>query len=153
MELLKEFLKKSGIGIKSYIKSALVLASISFLITLIGLYIGEVPYYGLIALGISIVDLLPVLGNGIILIPWSIIAFASSNTKLALILILIFLITFVIEQVLQPLLLGKSVGLKPIYTLIISIVSMVVFTPATGAIIGSIISILLGVIIDIKNSR
>lgn len=152
MELFKEFLRKTGIGLKEYIKSELITSAICFALLLFGLYIGKVPYFGLIALVIAIVDMLPVLGSGIILIPWSIIAFAQTNHKLAFILIIIFILTFVIEQVIQPLIFGKSVGLKPIYTLLITIISMIIFSPALGAIIGSIISIIIAVIIDIKNT-
>lgn len=153
MELFKEFLRKTSIGIKEYIKSSLITSAVCFVLLLIGLYIGEVPYFGLVAFVIAAVDMLPVLGSGIILIPWSIIAFAQTNHKLAFILIIIFILSFVIEQVLQPLIFGKSVGLKPIYTLLITIISMIIFSPALGAIIGSIISIIIAVIIDIKNSR
>ena len=153
MELFKEFLRKTGIGIREYIKSSLITSAVCFVLLLIGLYVGQVPYFGLVAFVIAAVDMLPVLGSGIILIPWSIIAFAQTNHKLAFILIIIFILSFVIEQVLQPLIFGKSVGLKPIYTLLITIISMIIFSPAPGAIIGSIISIIIAVIIDIKNSR
>lgn len=153
MELFKVFLRKTGIGIREYIKSSLITSAVCFVLLLIGLYIGEVPYFGLIAFVIAAVDMLPVLGSGIILIPWSIIAFIQTNHKLAFILIIIFILSFVIEQVLQPLIFGKSVGLKPIYTLLITIISMIVFSPALGAIVGSIISIIIAAIIDIKNSR
>ena len=153
MELFKEFLRKTGIGIREYIKSSLITSAVCFVLLLIGLYVGQVPYFGLVAFVIAAVDMLPVLGSGIILIPWSIIAFAQTNHKLAFILIIIFILSFVIEQVLQPLIFGKSVGLKPIYTLLITIISMIIFSPALGAIIGSIISIIIAVIIDIKNSR
>lgn len=153
MELFKEFLKKTGIGLKEYIKSELITSAICFALLLFGLYIGNVPYFGLVAFVIAAVDMLPVLGSGIILIPWAVISLLSSNTKLAFILIIVFVLTFLMEQILQPLLLGKSVGLKPIYTLLITVASMITFTPALGAIIGSIISIVIAVIIDMKNSR
>lgn len=153
MELFKEFLRKTGIGIREYIKSSLITSAVCFVLLLIGLYLGEVPYFGLIAFIIAAVDMLPVLGSGIILIPWAVISLISSNTKLAFILIIVFVLTFLIEQILQPILLGKSVGLKPLYTLLITVFSMIIFSPALGAIIGSIISIVIGVIVDMKNSR
>lgn len=153
MELFKEFLRKTGIGIREYIKSSLITSAVCFVLLLIGLYLGEVPYFGLIAFIIAAVDMLPVLGSGIILIPWAVISLISSNAKLAFILIIVFVLTFLIEQILQPILLGKSVGLKPLYTLLITVFSMIIFTPALGAIIGSIISIVIAVIIDMKNSR
>lgn len=149
MEIFKEFLKKTGIGLKEFLKASLISALISFLVLLIGLKIAKIPYYGLVALAIAIVDLLPIVGSGIILIPWAIISYASSNPHLAFILILIFVITFLIDQLLLPLLLGKSIGLKPIYTMLITGISMITL----GAIVGSIISIVLAVILDMKKAR
>lgn len=152
MNIFKEFLKRTGIGIKEYIKSSIIVSAISFFLLLLALYIGEVPYYGLVAFLIAIVDLLPVLGSGIVLIPWSIISFVSSDRELAFILIITYVLTFLIEQLLTPILLGKSVGLKPVYTLLIIIISMIIFSPALGAIIGAIISIIIGVLVDMKKS-
>lgn len=152
MDMLKEFLRKTGIGLKEFLKASIISAAISFIVMLIGLKIGDVPYYGLVAIFIAIVDLLPVLGSGIILIPWSVITYFMDNAHLALILILVFIVTFLIKQLLLPLLLGKSIGLKPLYTIIITLISMIVLTPAIGAIVGSVISIIIAVIIDMKKS-
>lgn len=153
MEILKEFLKKTGIGLKEFLKASLISALISFLVLLIGLKIAKVPYYGLVALAIAIVDLLPIVGSGIILIPWAIISYASSNPHLAMILILIFVITFLIAQLLLPLLLGKSIGIRPIFTMLITSISMIILSPTLGAIVGSIISIVLAVILDMRKAR
>lgn len=152
MDIFKEFLRKTGIGLKEFLKASIISAAISFFVLLIGLKIGNVPYYGFVAIFIAIVDLLPVLGSGIILIPWSIITYSMGNTYLALTLILIFVITFLTKQIMLPLLLGKSIGLKPLYTIIITLISMIVLTPAIGAIVGSVISIVIAVIIDMKKS-
>lgn len=152
MDMLKEFLRKTGIGVKEFLKASIISAAISFIVLLIGLKIGDVSYYGLAAIFIAIVDVLPVLGSGIILIPWSIISYFMGNPHLALILIIVFVITFLIKQLLLPLLLGKSIGLKPLYTIIITLISMIVLTPAIGAIVGSVISIIIAVIIDMKKS-
>ena len=89
MELFKEFLKKTGIGLKEYIKSELITSAICFALLLFGLYIGNVPYFGLVAFAIAVIDMLPVLGSGIILIPWSIIAFVQTNHKLAYIYLIV----------------------------------------------------------------
>lgn len=153
MDMLKEFLRKTGIGLKEFLKASIISAAISFIVLLIGLKIGDVPYYGLVAIFIAIIDLLPVLGSGIILIPWSIITYFMGNPHLALILIIVFVITFLIKQLLLPLLLGKSIGLKPLYTIIITLICMIVMTPAIGAIVGSVMSIIIAVIIDMNKSR
>lgn len=151
MKIFKEFLTRTGIGVRAYIKSSLVTSLVCFFILLLGLYIGKVPYFGLLALIIAIADLLPLIGSGLILIPCAIISLVAGDRRLALILMICYVLSFLIEQILQPILLGRSIGIKPLYTLLITIISMVVFSPAMGAIIGAILSIVIGVAIDMKN--
>ena len=153
MDLLKEFLRKTGIGLKEFIKANLISSFIGFIISLIGLGYGGVPYYGLIAFALAILDLIPVLGSGLVLIPWAAISLINDNNKLAIILIALFIASFLMEQILEPLILGKSIGLKPLYTLSITIISMIIFSPAIGAIVGSIISIIISVIIDMRKTH
>lgn len=126
---------------------------VSFIVCLIALAMAKVPYYGLIALGLAVLDLIPVLGSGIVLIPWAIISFIAGDTQLVITLIILFVATFLIDQILEPIILGKSVGLKPIYTLLITVAAMLILSPALGAIVGSIASIIVAVIIDMKQTR
>lgn len=151
-DYLKEFLNRTGYGLLQFIKAMVITSIINFVVVLIGLRFAEVPYFGLLAFAIAIVDLLPVIGSGIVLIPWAIISLISGRTQLAIILVVIYVITFIIKQVLEPIILGKSIGLKPLYTLGITIVSMIVLTPAVGAIVGAIISIMLSVYLSMKNN-
>lgn len=153
MDLFKEFLKRTGIGIKEYLKSEVITSAVCFILLLIGLYIGRVPYFGLVGFLIALADMLPVIGSGIIMIPWAIIAFADGSTRLALILMITYVVTFLTNQILQPILLGKNVGLKPLYTILITIVCMIIFSPALGAILGSLISIIVGVALDMRKAN
>ncbi|MET3616383.1 putative PurR-regulated permease PerM [Peptoniphilus olsenii] len=148
--IIKEFIEKTGIGFKQLIKAMIFSSLINFLVLLFGLKIANIPHYILISLVISIIDLLPVIGAGIVLIPWSVVAFFNGDTKLVLILLLLFIITFILKQILEPIILGKSVGLKPMYSLIITIICMVVFTPAIGALVGAIVSVIVSVLMDLK---
>ncbi len=98
MDLIKEFLFKTGVGIKEFIKATLISSLVSFIVCLIALAMAKVPYYGLIALGLAVLDLIPVLGSGIVLIPWAIISFIAGDTKLVITLIILFVATFLIDQ-------------------------------------------------------
>ena len=152
-DFFNDLIKRTGYGLKQFLKAMLISSIINFIVLLIGLRIANVPNYGLVALGIAVADLLPVIGAGIILIPWAIIALVSGNGTLAATLIVIYIITFILKQILEPIILGKSIGLKPLYTLGITVVSMIVLTPGIGAIVGAIISIVLGAYLDIKETR
>ncbi len=150
---LKEFLNRTGYGILQYIKAIVLSSIINFVVLLFGLKYANVPYYGLIAFAIAIVDLLPVIGSGIVLIPWAIIVLVQGNGNLAAILIVLYIITFILSQVLEPLILGKSIGLKPLYTLGITVISMIVLTPGVGAVVGALISIVVAVAIDMRKGE
>ncbi len=66
---------------------------------------------------ISIVDILPVLGVGTILIPWSLVSLLSGAPWRALLLICMYIVITIVRQVLEPKVIGDHVGMMPILTL------------------------------------
>lgn len=66
---------------------------------------------------IAIVDILPILGVGTILIPWSLISLLTGSPWQALILICMYIVITIIRQVLEPKVIGHHVGMLPILTL------------------------------------
>lgn len=74
-------------------------------------------YIYLIALAITIFDILPVAGSGGILVPWALIALIIGNPKLALGLMIIYIAITVIRQYIEPKIVGDSLGVNPIITL------------------------------------
>ena len=80
MEFLLQVIKDTGKGIKGYIKSQLILMIITFIILSISLTIIDVTHPILISLGISILDILPIVGSGIVMVPWAIISFGRQDS-------------------------------------------------------------------------
>jgi predicted PurR-regulated permease PerM len=66
---------------------------------------------------VALVDALPVLGTGAVLIPWSLISFLESNSPRALGLLGLYAIVALTRSVLEPRLVGKQLGLDPLLTL------------------------------------
>ena len=66
---------------------------------------------------VALVDALPVLGTGAVLIPWSLISFLESNNARALGLLGLYAIVALTRSVLEPRLVGKQLGLDPLLTL------------------------------------
>ncbi len=66
---------------------------------------------------IAIVDILPVLGVGTILIPWSLVSLLSGAPWRALILICMYIVVTIVRQILEPKVIGDHVGMMPILTL------------------------------------
>lgn len=99
------------------IRSYALIMSITFVELSIGLSIMGLKNSVLIALSISIFDILPVLGTGGIMIPWTIISALQGNYPQAIGLLVIYLIITVIRNILEPKIVGSQIGLHPIVTL------------------------------------
>lgn len=100
----------------------------------IGLYILKFAkiyssdYIIFIAIIIAIVDIIPVLGTGTVLIPWAVYSFITGNVSMGVGLVIIYAVILVIRQVIEPKLVAGQVGLSPIVT----IISMYIGTKLLG---------------------
>ncbi len=116
---LKDLIQTLG----GYLKAEATLILVSFVISLIGLYILQivgfnVQYPLLMALFIGFVDALPILGSGTVMIPWAIICALNGDINLGIAIIILLIIMSVVRQVLEPKLVSKNIGVHPIFTLI-----------------------------------
>lgn len=101
-----------------YSRSYLLLFLLTFSELTIGLLILRIPYAVLVALGIAVFDILPVLGTGGILLPWAVILFAMGKVPLGIGIVILYLVITVIRNTVEPRLVGKQIGLHPLATLI-----------------------------------
>jgi len=108
-------LRKATFGV---LKAQVILSTITFIISFAGLMILDVNYSAVIAFIIIIVDVLPILGTGSVLIPWAIVAFIRGNLFLGVGLIVLFLVIAIVRRVLEPKVLGERIGLTALTTLI-----------------------------------
>lgn len=100
---LKELVKSLG----GYLKAELTLVLISFVISVIGLYIFHfaglnVEYPLLMALIIGFVDLLPIFGSGTFMIPWAVISACTGDFTLAIAILVLWAIMSVVRQMIEP---------------------------------------------------
>lgn len=93
----------------------------------LGLWLIGNKYAILVGIGIGIFDAFPVLGSGLILVPWSIFELLDKNIFAAAILLTIYVGCQIIRQILEPRLLGNRIGIKPIFTLMAMYVGARVF--------------------------
>ena len=114
MNIAKYFKSTIFIYLKSY--------SLLFLLTYVELAIGfmilGIPYAPLIALLVAVFDILPILGVGGILLPWSVILFVMKEIPLGIGMLLLYLVITFIRNTAEPKLVGKQIGLHPLATLI-----------------------------------
>ena len=91
---------------------------LTFFELVIGLSILDIKKAWLIALGITIFDVLPILGTGGIMIPWILFSYVQGQHKLAIGLLILYLIITLIRNIVEPKLMGKQLGLHPLLMLL-----------------------------------
>ena len=101
-----------------YMRSYLLLLVITFLEMLVGLFLLRAPYPVTMAIVIALLDLLPVIGVGFVLIPWGIWSFFVGRTPFGIGLLVLFAVHTVFRQIIEPRIVGKNLGVHPILTLI-----------------------------------
>lgn len=127
-----------------YIKSYFLIMLITFAVMTAGLFILRVKNTLLLAIVISFLDILPVIGVGTVLIPWSIFAFFTGDVPLGVGLIVLFLVNAVIRQLSEPKILGKNLNLHPLLTLAFIYVGYALFG-VVGIILLPVIGVAVGV--------
>ena len=115
-----------GTLLKCLASYALILC-ITFLEISVGLTVLRVPNAILIALCITVFDILPVLGTGGIMIPWGIISLIMGKWVLGLGLLALYLIITVIRNIIEPKIVGHQVGLHPVVTLLSMLAGLQLF--------------------------
>lgn len=104
--------------IGGWLKAQCKLMGVTFVIVVLGLILLRVTYAPVWALGICLVDALPVLGTGTILLPWSLVRLLQGDGARALGLLGIYVTVTLVRSVLEPKLLGHHLGLDPLMTLV-----------------------------------
>lgn len=127
-------LSEAGIA---YLRSQLIIMVIIAFISVLGLTILKNEYALLAGIIIALMDALPILGSGLIYIPWSIIMLINGNIYAAAILITTFLVCQIIREILEPKLIGSCIGIKPLFTIISMYVGVKLFSIA-GFILGPV---------------
>lgn len=107
-------LKRSVLG---WLLAQCKLIGITLLVLTVGFFVLQIPYAPLWAALISVVDALPVLGTGTVLVPWSLVCFLQGDSVRAIGLLGIYTAAALLRSVLEPRFVGKQLGLDPLVTL------------------------------------
>jgi sporulation integral membrane protein YtvI len=116
----------AGIGFK-YVKAYAILMAVTFAELALGLSILRVDKAILVAALIAVIDLLPVLGTGGVMVPWIIVELIKGNIPFAIGLAVLYLIIIIVRNILEPKLIGKQIGLHPLVMLMCMYVGLKLF--------------------------
>lgn len=113
-----------------------------YLLLVIGLGVLHIDYFALIAFIIAVLDFIPFLGTGTVLVPWAIFSILAGDYGVAVGLLIIWGVGQLARQLIQPKMVGDSVGMPPIPTLFLLYIGYKV-----GGVIGMIAAVPIGMLL------
>ena len=125
-----------------YFKAQFKIMGVVYVILVIGLLILKVNYALLVSFAIAFLDMLPFFGTGTVLAPWAIIKILSNDYQMAAGLLILYAVSQVVRQVIQPKIVGDTIGMDPLATLFFMFIGYKV-----SSIIGMIIAVPIGMIL------
>lgn len=129
-------------AVGGYFKAQFKIMAVVFVILLIGFAILGVRYFVLVAFLIAFLDFLPFFGTGTAMIPWAVYKFFMGDYKTMILLVVFYVVTQLVRQLLQPKLMGDSMGLNPLVTLLLLYVGY-----RFSGVIGMILAVPIGMIL------
>ena len=127
--------------------SYLTLMLITFALMLAGFLLIEVKHAFLLAAVVALLDVLPVLGVGTVLVPWSVFCFATGDAGLGIGLAVLFVVNTVLRQVIEPKIVGKSLDMHPVLTLFLLYAGYLLFGIA-GVLLVPVAALIIGTLIN-----
>ena len=110
-------LQRIKTAVAGWLKAQCKLSAVSCGILTVGFILLRIPFAPVWAFLIALVDALPLLGTGTVLLPWALICLLQENYLLGAGLAGIYAATALSRTILEPRLLGKQLGLDPLVTL------------------------------------
>lgn len=129
-------------AVGGYLKAQLKIELWMYLLLVIGLAVLKVDYVLLIAFLIAFLDFIPFFGTGTVLVPWAILKILSTDYKMAVGLLIIWGVGQLARQLIQPKIVGDSIGVAPIPTLFLLYIGY-----RLGGVVGMIVAVPLGLIV------
>jgi sporulation integral membrane protein YtvI len=113
-----------GRSLARFLKAQLILMTLTFSQCFIGLSLIGIPYALVISIFIALVDILPVLGTGTILIPWGLASLVMGRTSTGISLLGLYLTVLVVRTIVEPKIVGNQLGLHPLVALMAMFVGL-----------------------------
>lgn len=125
-----------------YFKAQFKIMAVIGVILFIGMLILKVRFAILVAILVAFLDMLPFLGTGTVLIPWAVFKLLSGDIRYAVGLVILYLVTQLVRRIIEPKLVGDSIGMNPLATLIFMYIGYRV-----GGVLGMILAVPIGAIV------
>ena len=111
-------LQRSKNALGGWLKAQAKLAGVTCCILAVGFLLLRIPYWPVWAVAVALVDAVPLLGTGTVLIPWAVVDLVQGQHFMAIGLLCLYGATFFTRTILEPRLVGRQLGLDPLVTLV-----------------------------------
>ena len=129
-QIYSKFVKVKNIlfsSVLKLVKGYLLLMLLTFVELFIGLLVLRLKGAFILALLIAFIDILPVLGTGAVLVPWSIICLFTGKTPLGISILIIYAVITLVRNFAEPKIIGGQIGIHPLFTLLAMFIGVKVF--------------------------
>lgn len=138
--LLREIRTAALAAFGGYLKAQLMLSVVVFFILLGGFLLTGQSYALLLALTLAVLDFIPIVGSGTVLVPWAVIDLCLGHYERAIAVMVTWGAVVLFRRVAEPKFVGNQTGLSPVGALISIYVGMRV-AGVTGMILGPIVTL------------
>lgn len=115
--MVRHMRQQCGTLVGKLARAYLLLMAVTFAELFLGLTVLRIHSAPILAAVIAVVDILPVLGTGTVLVPWALISLLLGSTQRGVGLLVVYLIITVVRNVLEPRVVSSRIGLHPMATL------------------------------------
>ena len=114
----KPALGRMGKNIAAWLKAQAKLSAVTYGIVTVGFLLMGISYGPFWAALVALVDAVPILGTGTVLLPWALVALIQGRSVQAIGLLLTYGAALLTRTILEPKLVGRHLGLDPLVTLV-----------------------------------
>ncbi|MBQ8402317.1 MAG: AI-2E family transporter [Clostridia bacterium] len=130
--------RETGRSMGAYLKAQLSLAAVIFLVLTAGLSLLGIEGTAAWAMLTALADMLPLLGAGVILLPWAGFAFLTGETVRGVGIVVIWLAVWLLRQWLEPKLTGRALGVHP-YVMLAGMYAAYRIGGVGGMVVGAVV--------------
>ena len=137
-------------GLWGWLKAQLKLMLITWGIVGLGLMLLRVDYGFLWSGLIALVDAVPILGTGTVMVPWALISFLQGKFVFGIGLLGIYAVALTVRTAVEPRLVGRHLGLDPLVTLVAFYAGFTLWG-FVGMLLAPVLAAAVGTVINQKN--
>jgi predicted PurR-regulated permease PerM len=140
--VLKQFKRVISAATGGYFKAQILLSSGVFFLLLMGFLAWRQEYAFLLAFGLAVLDFIPLVGAGVVLVPWGVVSAAMGRYGDGIWAVALLSVTAVFRRLAEPKIVGEETGLSPVLSLMSVYVGMNL-AGVPGMILGPILTLMM----------